>query len=63
MLATARWMYRSGLARKESRGMHRRDDFPDQDERLRHYITTGGLDDIWTSVRPHADTSYAEAAE
>ncbi|SDS54595.1 FAD-dependent oxidoreductase [Bradyrhizobium canariense] len=63
MLATARWMYRSGLARKESRGMHRRDDFPDQDERLRHYITTGGLDEVWTSVRPHAATSYAEAAE
>jgi succinate dehydrogenase/fumarate reductase flavoprotein subunit len=63
MLATARWMYRSGLARQESRGMHRRDDFPDQDDRQRHYITTGGLDDVWTSVRPHAATVYAEAAE
>jgi succinate dehydrogenase/fumarate reductase flavoprotein subunit len=63
MLATARWMYRSGLARQESRGMHRRDDFPDQDDRQRHYITTGGLDEVWTSVRPHAATVYAEAAE
>jgi succinate dehydrogenase/fumarate reductase flavoprotein subunit len=63
MLATARWMYRSGLARKESRGMHRRDDFPDQDDRQRHYITTGGLDEVWTSVRLHAATVYAEAAE
>jgi succinate dehydrogenase/fumarate reductase flavoprotein subunit len=63
MLATARWMYRSGLARQESRGMHRRDDFPNQDDRQRHYITTGGLDDVWTSVRPHATTVYAEAAE
>jgi len=63
MLATARWMYRSGLARKESRGMHRRDDFPDQDDRQRHYVTTGGLDEVWTSVRPHAATAYAEAAE
>jgi len=63
MLATARWMYRSGLARKESRGMHRRDDFPDQDDRQRHYTTTGGLDEVWTSVRPHAATVYAEAAE
>ncbi len=43
--------------------MHRRDDFPDQDERYRHYITVGGLDDVWTSARAHADTSYAEAAE
>ena len=63
MLATARWMYRSGLARKESRGMHRRDDFPGQDERFRHYITAGGLDEVWTSSRAHADASYAEAAE
>jgi len=63
MLATARWMYRSGLARKESRGMHRRDDFPDQDDRQRHYITSGGLDEVWTAVRPHAEAAYAEAAE
>jgi len=62
MLATARWMYRSGLARKESRGMHRRDDFPDQDDRQRHYITSGGLDEVWTAVRPHAEAAYAEAA-
>ncbi|WP_375788723.1 FAD-dependent oxidoreductase [Bradyrhizobium sp. Pha-3] len=63
MLATARWMYRSALARQESRGMHRRDDFPDQDSRQRHYVTTGGLDEIWTSARPHAEAGYAEAAE
>ncbi|MCA6121287.1 FAD-binding protein [Bradyrhizobium sp. WSM 1704] len=63
MLATARWMYRSALARQESRGMHRRDDFPDQDGRQRHYVTTGGLDEVWTSVRPHADAVHAEAAE
>jgi succinate dehydrogenase/fumarate reductase flavoprotein subunit len=63
MLATARWMYRSGLARQESRGMHRRDDFPNQDDRQRHYVTTGGLDEVWTSVRPHAAAIYAEAAE
>src|ERR1700761_1592527 len=63
MLATARWMYRSALVRKESRGMHRRDDFPNQDERFRHYVTTGGLDEVWTSLRAHADVPYAEAAE
>ena len=63
MLATARWMYRSALARQESRGMHRRDDFPQQDDRQRHYITTGGLDDVWTAVRPHAAAAFAEAAE
>jgi len=56
-------MYRSGLARKESRGMHRRDDFPDQDDHQRHYISSGGLDEVWTSSRPHAEAAYAEAAE
>jgi succinate dehydrogenase/fumarate reductase flavoprotein subunit len=63
MLATARWMYRSALARKETRGMHRRDDFPNQDERFRHYVTSGGLDEVWTSSRAHADAAHAEAAE
>nr|WP_276478687.1 hypothetical protein [Bradyrhizobium yuanmingense] len=63
MLATARSMYRSALARQESRGMHRRDDFLDLDHRQGHYVTKGGLDDVWTSIRPHAEATYAEAAE
>jgi len=63
MLATARWMYRSALARTETRGMHRRDDHPQLDPRQRHYITTGGLDDVWTASRPHAEAAFAEAAE
>ncbi|ACB94200.1 FAD-dependent oxidoreductase [Beijerinckia indica] len=52
MIATARWMYRSALARQESRGMHRREEFPHQDHKQHHYITTGGLDDVWTGTRP-----------
>jgi succinate dehydrogenase/fumarate reductase flavoprotein subunit len=63
MLATARWMYRSALARTETRGMHRREDFPQQDERQHHYVTTGGLNDIWTSTRPKAGVALSEAAE
>jgi succinate dehydrogenase/fumarate reductase flavoprotein subunit len=63
MLATARWMYRSALARQESRGMHRRDDYPEPDDRYLHLVTTGGLDDVWTSARPLVSAQYSEAAE
>ncbi|ANH07085.1 FAD-dependent oxidoreductase [Shinella sp. HZN7] len=47
MLATSRWMYRSALSRTESRGMHKREDFPDKDDNQLHYTTSGGLDEIW----------------
>ncbi|WP_030270424.1 FAD-binding protein [Streptomyces sp. NRRL B-24484] len=48
LAANARWMYRSALARTESRGMARRLDFPDQDPAQHHRIATGGLDEVWT---------------
>lgn len=47
MLATSRWMYRSALSRTETRGMHKREDFPKKDDAQLHYITTGGLDEVW----------------
>jgi succinate dehydrogenase/fumarate reductase flavoprotein subunit len=51
MVATARWMYRSALTREESRGMHRRMDFP---HRLpgndgRRSVHSGGLDAPWAA--------------
>ncbi|GJF28428.1 pyridine nucleotide-disulfide oxidoreductase [Kitasatospora sp. NE20-6] len=48
LAANARWMYRSALARTESRGMARRLDFPAQDPAQHHRIATGGLDEVWT---------------
>lgn len=47
MTATARWMAVSGLERKETRGMHRREDFPASDENQHYRILSGGLDQIW----------------
>jgi succinate dehydrogenase/fumarate reductase flavoprotein subunit len=48
LVATARWMYRSALARTESRGMHKRNDHREQDPAQRHYTLSGGLDTVWT---------------
>ncbi|MBE1462896.1 FAD-binding protein [Kibdelosporangium phytohabitans] len=47
MVAHARWMYTSALARSETRGMAKRLDFPDQDPAQHHRITSGGLDEVW----------------
>ena len=63
MVATARWMYRSALERKESRGMARRLDFPQQDPGPRYYVRAGGLDDVWTRRDHLAQTPVLEAAE
>ncbi|MGO4329941.1 FAD-dependent oxidoreductase [Cupriavidus sp. 2TAF22] len=49
MLATARWMYRSALARTETRGMHRRTDHPGLDASQRYRLVSGGLDAVWTT--------------
>ncbi|MWC30663.1 FAD-dependent oxidoreductase [Paenibacillus sp. MMS18-CY102] len=47
MTATARWMYNSALARTETRGMHKRDDFPTQDNNQHNRLISGGLDHVW----------------
>jgi succinate dehydrogenase/fumarate reductase flavoprotein subunit len=48
MTAHARWMYNAALTRTETRGMHKRQDLPEQDPSQHHRLITGGLDDIWT---------------
>jgi succinate dehydrogenase/fumarate reductase flavoprotein subunit len=64
MVATARWMYRSALARTESRGMHKRDDFPTLDPAQRHRTISGGLDAVWTGTESleSVDSGMALAA-
>lgn len=52
MLAHARWMYTSALARTESRGMHKREDHPATDPRQWHRQVTGGLDEVWVRAEP-----------
>ncbi len=45
-VASARWCLSAGLARTESRGMHRRVDHPALDPAQAHRLTTGGLDRV-----------------
>jgi succinate dehydrogenase/fumarate reductase flavoprotein subunit len=47
MVATARWVVVSALARRETRGLNRRLDFPQQDPALTHRLRSGGLDQVW----------------
>jgi len=55
MTATARWMYASGLARTETRGMHRREDHPATDPGQRYRLISSGLDQL----RVEAESSPA----
>ncbi|WP_437337829.1 FAD-binding protein [Sorangium sp. So ce394] len=51
LLATARFCYRSALARAESRGLHQRTDLPHTDPDQAHCLATGGLSSIWVEPR------------
>ncbi|MEH2069799.1 MAG: FAD-binding protein [Nostoc sp.] len=60
MVATARWMYSSALERKETRGMHKHLDYPEQDANQQHYLISGGLDRVWVKTQPLNTTVKAE---
>lgn len=53
MVATARWMYTSALARKETRGMHKHQDYLQEDPKQQYRLITGGLDTVW--VKPEQE--------
>ncbi len=63
MLATARWMYCSGLQRTETRGMHKRSDYPEQDATQKHYWLSGGLDQVWVRSALEQDSSIGQEKE
>ncbi len=51
MLANARWIVASAMARRESRGINRRLDFPNTDPMQQRRLLSGGIDRVW--VRPN----------
>ncbi len=54
LTATARWIHSAALARRESRGLHRRTDFPDLDPAQRHHLRIRGLEQIVITQQPTA---------
>jgi succinate dehydrogenase/fumarate reductase flavoprotein subunit len=62
MLATSRWMYRSALARTETRGMHKREDHPGLDAAQRHHLVSTGLDQVAVAVSAAAKRLQQELA-
>ena len=63
MAATARFMYRAALSRTETRGMHRREDFPRQDPAQHHRLVISGLDRMTVRKEKIDPGIYREAAE
>lgn len=58
MVATARWMYSSALERRETRGMHKHEDYPQLDSNQQHYLISGGLDKVWVKAQPQSKIPY-----
>jgi succinate dehydrogenase/fumarate reductase flavoprotein subunit len=57
LLAAGRWIYASALARTESRGLHRRADFPHYSPEFEgQHLISGGLDEVWVRKVPHVRT-------
>jgi aspartate oxidase len=53
-------MYSSALERKETRGMHKHLDYPEQDTKQQHHLISGGLDQVWVKAAPIQEIKVKE---
>lgn len=63
LAATARWSVATAAQRNESRGLHRREDFPDTDPKLAARLLSGGLDHIQIAADGAAASSRLSQLE
>jgi succinate dehydrogenase/fumarate reductase flavoprotein subunit len=49
LVATARWSVATAICRTESRGLHRREDYPARDPDLSVRLLSGGFDRVWVA--------------
>jgi succinate dehydrogenase/fumarate reductase flavoprotein subunit len=61
LVAAARWVLSSAIARQESRGMHERIDAPGRDPAFTATVRSWGLDAALTSVEPAGERQAAKA--
>lgn len=62
MTATARWMYATARERRETRGMHKHEDFHEQDPAQRRRLVTSGIDRIQVRAESASETSVLAKA-
>jgi succinate dehydrogenase/fumarate reductase flavoprotein subunit len=62
LLATARWSTAAALKRRETRGLHLRDDAPELAPDGARRLLVGGLDAVWTRYEAAPARARTEAA-